>query len=62
MYKGVLDCVRTMYAQEGPRSFYRGLGQRALYMGPLWAIQFMCNEYALKEMQRRNELKAYAAR
>ena len=35
-YSGVLDCVGTMYATEGVASFFSGLGQRSLYMGPLW--------------------------
>ena len=42
-YKGVGDCVLSMWRSEGPASFYRGLRQRSLYSGPLWAIQFGLN-------------------
>lgn len=42
-YKSVSDCVATMWRAEGPASFYAGLKQRSVYMGPLWAIQFGAN-------------------
>jgi len=55
-YSGVADCVATMWRTEGPRGFYRGLGQRAIYSGPLWASQFSLNARlsgALRERRRR---------
>lgn len=55
-YAGVADCVATMWRTEGPRAFYRGLGQRAAYTGPLWATQFSLNARlsgALRERRRR---------
>jgi len=53
-YRGVLDCVRTMAVTEGPTSFYRGLIQRSVYMGPLWAIQFAANGWISNAMLKRN--------
>jgi hypothetical protein len=52
-YASVLDCVRTMAATEGLASFYQGLLQRSLYMGPLWAIQFAANGWICDAMMRR---------
>ena len=42
-YKSVPDCIATMWRAEGPASFYAGLKQRSVYMGPLWALQFGLN-------------------
>lgn len=55
-YNGVVDCVATMWRTEGPRSLFTGLGQRAIYTGPMWATQFSLNARltgALRERRRR---------
>jgi len=52
-YSSVLDCVRTMAATEGLGSFYKGVVQRSLYMGPLWAIQFAANGWLSEALLRR---------
>ena len=44
-----------MLAQEGVGVFFAGIGQRSLYMGPLWAIQFALNSYATAALMQRNE-------
>ena len=54
-YANALDCVRTMLAQEGVGAFFAGVGQRSLYMGPLWAIQFALNGFITNAMLRRSE-------
>jgi len=59
-YANALDCVRTMVAQEGVGVFFAGIGQRSLYMGPLWAIQFALNSWMTSAMLRRNEVEEAA--
>ena len=44
-----------MLAQEGAGAFFAGVGQRSLYMGPLWAIQFALNGFITNAMLRRRE-------
>jgi len=44
-----------MLAQEGVGAFFAGVGQRSLYMGPLWAIQFALNGFITNAMLRRSE-------
>jgi hypothetical protein len=39
-YKNSIDCARQMWAQEGMRSFYRGLILNAARAGPSQAVQF----------------------
>eukprot|EP00816_Leptocylindrus_hargravesii_P001266 CAMPEP_0196816352 /NCGR_PEP_ID=MMETSP1362-20130617/54881_1 /TAXON_ID=163516 /ORGANISM="Leptocylindrus danicus, Strain CCMP1856" /LENGTH=254 /DNA_ID=CAMNT_0042193649 /DNA_START=209 /DNA_END=969 /DNA_ORIENTATION=- len=39
-YSGILDCIQSMWKDEGFTAFYAGLVQRSAYMGPLWALQF----------------------
>mmetsp|Transcript_23652 Transcript_23652/g.39032 ORF Transcript_23652/g.39032 Transcript_23652/m.39032 type:complete len:314 (-) Transcript_23652:88-1029(-) len=58
-YKGIVDCVRSMVATEGPGSLYSGLLQRSLYMGPLWALQFALNGYITDRMARRNSRRYF---
>ena len=41
--------------QEGAAAFFAGVGQRSLYMGPLWAIQFALNGFITNAMLRRRE-------
>ena len=41
--------------QEGVGAFFAGVGQRSLYMGPLWAIQFALNGFITNAMLRRSE-------
>ena len=54
-YAGVVDCVRTMLATEGPGVFLAGLAPRMAYMGPLWALQFGLNGVATDAIQTRKE-------
>jgi solute carrier family 25 S-adenosylmethionine transporter 26 len=53
-YTSVSNCVATMWRTEGWASFYRGLPQRSLYMGPLWAIQFAANGWISERMLTAN--------
>ena len=57
-YTGVVDCVRTMLATEGPGVFLAGLRPRMAYLGPLWALQFGLNQVATEELQKRKERAA----
>ena len=52
-YKSVADCVATMWRAEGARSFYKGLPQRLLYSGPLWAMQFGLNAHLSQSLLAR---------
>ena len=56
-YKGVLDCVQTMLATEGPGIFLAGLPVRMAYMGPLWALQFGLNGVATDALKKRKQAK-----
>lgn len=38
LYSGILDCVKQVYAQEGSRAFFRGMGARCLWLSPNVAI------------------------
>jgi solute carrier family 25 S-adenosylmethionine transporter 26 len=42
-YTSTMDCIQTIWKTEGVKSFYSGISQRSIYMGPLWAIQFALN-------------------
>lgn len=55
-YTSVGNCVATMWRAEGWTSFYRGLPQRSLYMGPLWAIQFAANGWISERMLAANDV------
>ena len=57
-YASVADCVSTMWRSEGPTSFYAGLKQRSMYMGPLWAIQFAANARLSRALLARRERRA----
>mmetsp|Transcript_8955 Transcript_8955/g.27123 ORF Transcript_8955/g.27123 Transcript_8955/m.27123 type:complete len:294 (+) Transcript_8955:228-1109(+) len=59
-YKGVADCVGTMFRNEGPGVFMAGLKPRMIYMGPLWAMQFGLNGQATKALQKRKAEKLAA--
>uniref|UniRef100_H2YNX6 Mitochondrial carrier protein n=1 Tax=Ciona savignyi TaxID=51511 RepID=H2YNX6_CIOSA len=37
-YNGVVDCVRTIYKEEGLKSFYRGSTPRCFAIAPLFGI------------------------
>jgi len=53
-YTGAMDCVRRMLATEGAPAFFQGLVPRAVYMGPLWAIQFAVNEQLTRTFVAQN--------
>ena len=42
-YKSVADCIATMWRAGRAGELLRGLEQRSVYMGPLWALQFGLN-------------------
>lgn len=42
-YSSTIDCITTMWKNEGINAFYSGFAQRSAYMGPLWAMQFALN-------------------
>ena len=44
-YKGVADCARTVYSQEGIRAFYRSFGTSLCMNAPFQMIHFGCYEY-----------------
>jgi len=52
-YTGVVDCVRTMMATEGPGVFLAGLRPRMAYLGPLWALQFSLNGIVTEAIQKQ---------
>ena len=56
-YANVVDCVRTMLANEGPGVFLAGLKPRMAYMGPLWALQFGLNGVATDALKARKSAK-----
>jgi hypothetical protein len=31
VYKGIMDCVKTIYRQNGLKGIYRGMGMHILY-------------------------------
>lgn len=43
-YKGVADCARTVYKQEGVRAFYRSFFTSFSMNAPFQVIHFMCYE------------------
>jgi solute carrier family 25 S-adenosylmethionine transporter 26 len=53
-YTSVGNCISTIARDEGLSTFYTGLPQRSIYMGPLWAIQFAGHDYLTKVFRRRN--------
>jgi len=57
-YTGVLDCVTTMIATEGPGVFLAGIVPRMIYLGPLWALQFTLNGLATEVIQKRKDAAA----
>ena len=44
-YHGMMDCIRKIYASEGVKGFYRGLGICYVKLFPSMAIQFSVMEY-----------------
>lgn len=45
-YHGMMDCIRKIYASEGVKGFYRGLGICYVKLFPSMAIQFSVMEYS----------------
>lgn len=44
MYKNSIDCVRKVFAREGLRGFYSGLGPQLLGVAPEKAIKLTVND------------------
>ncbi|GMH84871.1 hypothetical protein TrVE_jg10171 [Triparma verrucosa] len=47
-YKGIVDCARTVFKEEGMGAFYKGLPPRLLSVVPMIGIQFGCYEFMKK--------------
>ncbi len=47
-YKGILDCARSIYREEGPLAFYKGTLSPLLGMGALVSLHFGTNELIKK--------------
>ena len=50
VYKGITDCFRRIYTEEGVTAFYRGTLSPLLGIGAQVALQFGTNELAKKLM------------
>eukprot|EP00035_Acanthoeca_spectabilis_P012300 m.219580 g.219580 ORF g.219580 m.219580 type:complete len:292 (-) comp15584_c0_seq4:517-1392(-) len=44
-YRGIFHCARTIHAEEGFRSFYKGLGPNLVGVTPEKAIKLAANDY-----------------
>ena len=53
-YTSVLDCVGSIFRDEGVSTFYTGMKQRYFYMAPLWAIQFALNNNIQDRFRKYN--------
>ena len=53
-YANPADCVKSMLKTEGPKAFFSGVRPRVIYMGPLWAIQFLVNGRLTAELLDHN--------
>ena len=53
-YTSVLDCVGSIFRDEGVSTFYAGMKQRYFYMAPLWAIQFALNNNIQDRFRKYN--------
>mmetsp|Transcript_25626 Transcript_25626/g.57481 ORF Transcript_25626/g.57481 Transcript_25626/m.57481 type:complete len:342 (+) Transcript_25626:85-1110(+) len=56
-YANVADCVRTILAEEGPKTFFCGVVPRCAYAGPLWAATFAGNAHITRVFLERREKK-----
>ena len=56
-YRGAIDCVRQMISTEGAASFFAGIRPRVAYIAPLWATQFMLNEFIVSTFAEMNAKK-----
>ena len=54
-YKGINDCFRRVFAEEGIGAFYRGLAPRLLSVVPMIGVQFGVYEYMKKFMLARDQ-------
>lgn len=60
-YSNAIACFKDIVATEGVTAFFAGLPPRALYIGPLWAAQFMLNEKLTRYFGQKNAAAAMAA-
>jgi hypothetical protein len=51
-YSGVRQVLRSIYREDGPRGFLRGLGPRLLYLCPSAAVTFALYEFFKKGVSR----------
>lgn len=59
MYKGFWDCARRVYAAEGVRAFFLGMGPMAIRAFPVNAVTLMVYTESLqylKKLERANDL------
>jgi Mitochondrial carrier protein len=47
MYKGVVDCLRKIYKNEGVGAFYKGLSPLVIKIFPSSGVFFLAYEYTL---------------
>ena len=48
VYTGIGDCVRKMYATEGPTAFFKGSLFRSIRIAPQFGLSLFCYEYLSK--------------
>ena len=54
-YKGIIDCGKRVFQEEGMIAFYRGLSPRLISVVPMIGIQFGVYEFMKKAMLTRGE-------
>jgi solute carrier family 25 folate transporter 32 len=50
-YKGVFDCIRKIYIQEGFKAFYGGYATNLMRTTPAAVITFTSYEYIVKALE-----------
>lgn len=59
-YKGIIDCGRRIFQEEGMIAFYRGLSPRLVSVVPMIGIQFGVYEFMKKAMLAKEEVRVEA--
>lgn len=57
-YRGIRDAVSRIWANEGVRGFYRGVGPGCWGSGASWGLYFFFYESSKRRLQRRNSQAA----
>ena len=51
-YKGVFDCIKKIYIQEGFKAFYSGYATNLMRTTPSAVITFTSYEFIVKALER----------